>query len=122
LDRALVAARKGEVDTVREALAEFPEEDDRLDCVDRLLQGMEWLEASLAAGGEAAETNLLAGRQLYLTGDYAGAMERVLDSVEDDKSCRGGLARKAMLLCFAAVGEEDERLDGYRRRLATLLY
>jgi len=84
--------------------------------------GIEWLEASIAAGGEAAETNLLAGRQLFLTGDYGGAMDRLLDSVEDDKSSRGGLARKAMLLCFAAVGEEDERLDSYRRRLATLLY
>jgi len=25
-------------------------------------------------------------------------------------------------LCFIIIGEEDERLDSFRRRLATLLY
>jgi thioredoxin-like negative regulator of GroEL len=42
--------------------------------------------------------------------------------VAADKTFRGGLARKAMLLCFLVVGEQDEAIDDYRRRLATLLY
>jgi thioredoxin-like negative regulator of GroEL len=49
-------------------------------------------------------------------------MESILQSVAADKNLRGGLARRAMLVCFAVVGDEEEQLDGYRRRLATLLY
>ena len=49
-------------------------------------------------------------------------MEGILEAVAADKAFGGGLPRKAMLLCFLLVGEDDERLDDYRRRLATLLY
>ena len=86
------------------------------------MTGAEWLEASLSATGPAAEQALLLARQRFLAGDVAAAMEGVLASVAADKGLRGGLARKAMLLCFAMLGEEDEGLDDYRRRLATLLY
>ena len=55
-------------------------------------------------------------------GDYDAAMAAVLESATLDRDFQDGLARKAMLLCFAVVGEDDERLDGYRRQLATLLY
>jgi putative thioredoxin len=59
---------------------------------------------------------------MLTAGDVEGAMEQILEAVATDKSFGGGLPRKAMLLCFQLVGEDDERLDDYRRRLATLLY
>lgn len=120
--RAVAAAARGDGAAIRDVLAGFPEEDERSDAVQRLLQGAEWLQASLDVNGPPAERLLLAARQQLVAGDPTGAMERLLQSVSADKGWRQGLARKAMLLCFAVVGEQDERLDEYRRRLATLLY
>ena len=100
----------------------FPEEDDGHEAAQRLRSGAEWLSGSLAATGAAAEQALSRARQRFLAGDLEGAMAAILESVAADKTFRGGLARKAMLLCFAVIGEQDERLDDYRRRLATLLY
>ena len=74
-----------------------------------------------AAQGEAAR-HLVEARRLFLARDYDAAMSAVLQSATIDRDFGDGLARKAMLVCFAVVGEEDERLDAYRRQLATLLY
>jgi putative thioredoxin len=122
LQRGMLAAAAGDVAAVREALEGFPEEDERADRAQRLLQGIEWLEGKPGSPAGEAETALAEARQLLLARDYEGAMQRLIDSVAADKSHRGGLARKAMLVCFVLVGEDDERLDAYRRRLATLLY
>ncbi|MGB3965202.1 MAG: tetratricopeptide repeat protein, partial [Planctomycetota bacterium] len=108
--------------TARMALSAFPEEDERRDEADRLRSGIEWLEAKLDAAGPPAERLMVTARQRLLARDTAGAMQALLESVQSDKNCRGGLARKGMLLCFAIVGEAEEALDDYRRRLATLLY
>lgn len=123
LYRMLAAAREGQAAAVREGIDGFPEEEElEFDQAQRLVSGVEWLEATLSDSGDEAEAALAAAREHYLVRDYEPAMERILASVTADKTFRDGLARKAMLLCFAAVGEEDERLDAYRRRLATLLY
>ena len=89
---------------------------------ERLRAGLAWFAPALdSATGEAAQ-HLLAARQRFLERDYDAAMAAVLESATLDRDFQDGLARKAMLLCFAVVGEDDERLDGYRRQLATLLY
>jgi hypothetical protein len=44
-------------------------------------------------------------------------MEQILGAVSADKSFRGGLPRLGMLLCFLIVGEQEERIDPFRRRL-----
>ena len=120
--RARTAAAAGDPVAVREVLAGIAEEDDRHDEAVRLRTGCEWLEADLAGASAPAEKSLIAARQALARKDVVGAMTALLDSVAADKACRGGLARKGMLLCFAIVGEDDERLDDFRRRLATLLY
>lgn len=122
LDRARGAFARGDVVALRDALAGLPEDDERAGAAQRLAGGAEWLEAKLATGGPAAEGLLAEARQRLLERDVRTAMDRLLESVAADKTCRGGLARKAMLACFVMVGEEDELLDDYRRRLATLLY
>ena len=121
LQRALAAAALGDAATVRVVLTGFPEEDERHDRAMRLLQGSEWFEAELAPGSPA-DAALAEARRSLLDEDPQGAMEQILASVAIDKAHRGGLARKAMLLCFALVGEDEEWLDDYRRRLATMLY
>jgi putative thioredoxin len=120
-DRARGAAAAGDMAAVTQLLSAFPEEDERIDQVHRLLGGAEWLAGKLD-GPAPAEQALAAARRRFLAKDLDGAMAALLESVQLDRSCRGGLARKAMLLCFVVIGEDSERLDDYRRRLATLLY
>lgn len=121
-DRARQAAGRGDAAAVREALADFPEEDERVGAAQRLLDGAEWLAAKLDANGPPAERALAAAQQRLAAQDVRGAMDQLIESVTADKAHRGGLARKAMLACFVVVGEQEEVLDDYRRRLATLLY
>ncbi len=121
-DRALAAARIGDAATAGSLLDGIPEEHDRHAAAERLRSGLLLFEASLATSGAPAEVALAEARRLVLARDLPGAMDRVLASVAADRDFRSGLARQAMLLCFALVGEESEGLDDYRRRLATLLY
>ena len=122
LQRALQAAKKGNAAAARAELEGFPEDDASFDQAQRLRTGLEWLEATLSPDGPPAEAKLAAARARLLQGDPHRAMDHILESVAADKGFRAGLARKAMLLCFLLVGEEREELDGFRRRLATLLY
>jgi putative thioredoxin len=122
LARALEAARAGDAAGARSALADFPEEEPEFAGVQRLREGIALFEARLEPQGPAAEAALADARERVLAGDYPAAMEKILGSVAADRGFRGGLARAAMVLVFQLVGEDDERLDDYRRRLATLLY
>jgi putative thioredoxin len=122
LQRAVAAAKAGDLPELQAAVQGFPEEEPGYDDAQRLLAGSEWLQANLSPQGPAAEKSLVVARQAFLAGQVEAAMAAILESVAADKSFRGGLARKAMLLCFLVVGEQSEALDDYRRRLATLLY
>jgi len=122
LERARVAAALGDPAAVEDELSAIPEEDEAYAVGQRLAAGMAWFDDGLSPeGGEAAE-HLLAARQAFLARDYDAAMAAILESVAADRDFQQGLARRAMVLCFVVVGEEDERLDAFRRRLATLLY
>ncbi|MGC6486280.1 MAG: tetratricopeptide repeat protein [Planctomycetota bacterium] len=122
LERARVAASLGDVAQVEDALSGIPEEEEAYAAGQRLQSGMPWFDAGLDAEGGEAARHLVEARARFLARDYEAAMASVLESATVDRDFRSGLARKAMLVCFAVVGEDDERLDGYRRRLATLLY
>ena len=122
LERARLAASQGDVAQVEEALSGIPEEEPQFAAGERLRAGLAWFEPAMdAAQGEAAR-HLVEARRLFLARDYDAARSAVLQSATIDRDFGDGLARKAMLVCFAVVGEEDERLDAYRRQLATLLY
>jgi putative thioredoxin len=121
-ERARVAAAAGDAAGVEDALAGIPEEEECFAAGKRIQDGLAWFGGDLAGADSDAARSLVAARERFLQRDYDGAMELVLASATADRDFLGGLARKAMVLCFVVVGEEDERLDGYRRRLATLLY
>jgi len=89
--------------------------------VQRLRDGADWLEAKID-GPTPAEQRLAAARTRLRSGDVDGAMGELLASVAADRNGRGGRGGEGRLLCFVVVGEQDERLDDYRRRLATMLY
>jgi putative thioredoxin len=121
-ERAVAAARTGDAAAARALLAGIAEEDELHAAGQRLSSGLLLFEAALAAEGPPAEAALARARQRVLAQDLPGAMEAALESVAADRTFRNGMARHAMLLCFALVGEAAEVLDDYRRRLATLLY
>lgn len=121
-ERASMATAGGDATAAREALAGIPEEHEQFDRAQRWLTALRFLEEPLRDGAPGAEGILAAARGQLVDGDVEGAMERLLEAVAADKSFRQGLPRQAMLLCFLLVGEEDERVDPFRRRLATLLY
>ncbi|HLU40458.1 MAG TPA: tetratricopeptide repeat protein [Planctomycetota bacterium] len=119
--RAVEAARKGDAATARAALTDFPIEDELAGPADRLRDGLEWLENRDLPSGPAGDS-IREAREHFLAGRIPDALEALLRSVEIDRGFADGLARRAMLLCFAVLGEDHDVSDEYRRRLTTLLY
>ncbi len=122
LERALRAAANGDAAQVRSDLDGFPEEDAAFPKAQQALAGAEFLDAALDDPQCEALLALARARTLFLAGELDGAMAAILEAAALDKAAAGGLPRKAMLLCFALLGEDDERVDENRRRLATLMY
>ncbi|GAB4141180.1 MAG: thioredoxin [Planctomycetota bacterium] len=122
IERARRAAAVGKVEEVRAELAGIPEEDPLESEAGRLRDGLAFLTEPLSRGAAGPEGALAEARERFLAGDLDAAMEAILEAVSADKTFRSGLPRKAMLFCFSVIGEEDERCDPYRRRLATLLF
>ena len=79
-------------------------------------------EADLGSEPDAPGRELKRSREAVLAGRIDEAMDLALQSIAVDKEFRNGLGRRAMLLFFALLGEENQACDPYRRRLATLLY
>jgi putative thioredoxin len=121
-ERARLAAAAGDAVAAADALSGIPEEEQRYSSGQRLLAGLGWFDDALLADAGVAAQKLLQARQQFLAREYEPAMTSILESVEADRDYQQGLARRAMVLCFLVVGEDDERLDAFRRRLATLLY
>ena len=122
LARAREAAGAGDAARVRELLDGFPEEDQERDAAKRLLGGIELFEADLGRDSVTPGAELQRSRDAVLAGRIEEAMELALQSIAADKEFRNGLGRRAMLLFFSLLGEENEACDQFRRRLATLLY
>lgn len=55
-------------------------------------------------------------------GDYAGALDELLEIVRRDRRFRDDVARKTMLQVFAVLGNEGDLVSTYRRRLANAMY
>ena len=121
-ERARAAAAIGDVADVTDALSGIPEEDSHYSGGQRIVDGLAWFADELVSASGEAAAKLQQAKQLFLAGEHDPAMTAILESVELDRDFHNGLARRAMLLCFIIIGEVEERLDLFRRRLATLLY
>jgi putative thioredoxin len=116
------AAAAGDVAEVADALSGIPEEDSSFSSGERITDGLAWFGDELVSASGEAAAKLQQAKQQFLAREYEPAMTSILESVELDRDFQKGLARRAMLLCFIIIGEDDELLDSFRRRLATLLY
>jgi putative thioredoxin len=70
--------------------------------------------------GDLAARHVIAGAAIA-RGDFAQALEQLLDSVGRDRKFRGDGARLAMLAIFDHLGNQDDLVHEYRRRLQILL-
>ncbi|MEZ5963626.1 MAG: tetratricopeptide repeat protein [Planctomycetota bacterium] len=122
LARAVAAARVGDVAAAESALDGFPVEDELAATADRVRDGLAWFGAELGAADSPAAAHLASAREQFLAGRAREALDSLLESVTLDRGFADGLARKAMLLVFAVLGEDHDVSDEYRRRLTTLLY
>ena len=80
------------------------------------------LERQIAANPE----NLKARHQLsahrVLAEDYEGALEQLLEIMRQDRRFEDELGRRGVLAAFELMGEENELVGTYRRRMASLLH
>lgn len=116
------AAAAGDVDAARAALEGIEDDIEASGARDRVLDGLAWFEAELDEASPPAAAALHSARASLLERQLQQAMEQLLESIEQDRDYQGGLARKAMLLCFSLAGEDEDVSIDYRRRMATLLY
>ena len=55
-------------------------------------------------------------------GDYAAALDQLLDIVRRNRAFRDDIARKTMLQIFNVLGNQSDIVSEYRRRLASAMY
>lgn len=104
-----ILAESGREAEAREALMPLLPDD----AAERVLAGIEvrsW--AQLAEPGTLASAKRLAAQ-----GTYRAALDGMLGALRDDPE-----ARQAMLEVFAVLGDEDELVAEYRRKLANALF
>lgn len=70
--------------------------------------------------GDAEARQALAAHHA-LAGDYATALAEWLESMRRDRRFGDDAARRNLLMAFAVLGEGDELVAAYRRRMASLL-
>ena len=122
LARGLDAVVRGDTAAAGQELAGISEGDDVSDIAARVRGGLDWLEPGPGEGPEPAVAALREARTHFLAGRIEPALDALLRSATLDRAAAGGLARRAMLVCFAVIGEDEEISDDYRRRLTTALY
>jgi putative thioredoxin len=122
------------------ALGRLDEGEQALNSVSIAAQGEPELEAlrarlafhRIAAGSPAAEelraridrdpadleARYRLGALKVLEGDYASALEQLLEIVRRDRKFRDDAGRKAMLAVFSLLGDGGELVNSYRRQLS----
>ena len=98
---------------------------DSLELAERAVESAGDLDVAQAA--VAANPNDLQARQdlamaLFATGDNAGAMAQLLESIRIDRSWNEGAARMQLLEFFKTLGAANPDVMTARRQLSTLLF
>jgi putative thioredoxin len=122
LIRALLAQGKGAA--ALEVMEAFPGGNEVV-VVERLRPLAQlMLRAADAAGtsGETAEAEYLQSARLIARGNFAAALDGLLDVLRRDKNYAGGEARRVFLALLELMGEEDPLTRTYRDELASVLF
>ena len=79
-------------------------------------------QAAVAANPEDLQARQDLAMALFATGDNAGAMAQLLDSIRIDRSWNEEAARLQLLEFFKTLGAANPDVMGARRQLSTLLF
>ena len=108
LARVLVA--RGEIDEARPLVMQHLP-DPEAEAVHAVIEVREWAD-------EPANGTLASAKRLAARGKWREALDGMLGSLQDDRDA----ARQAMVTVFAALGDEDDLVDEYRRKLTAALF
>jgi putative thioredoxin len=134
LELARLYLEDGQLDKAGQLLESQPREIRESDQARGLLLLLEFA-ASAAGGGDDAslaqqlEENpadahsryRLASRQLT-AGNYDAALESFIELLRRDRNYGDGAAQRGLLATFSLLGEDDERVAAYRRKMFNLLH
>jgi putative thioredoxin len=122
LVRALIGQGKGcEAET---AAAQLPEGPEKVEATALRPLAALLCEAQSATAGErpAIEAQFLHAGRLAAQGQYASAMDGLIEIVRKDRGFRDDEPRRVMLALFQWLGEEHSLTREYRQELASALY
>lgn len=133
IEFANIMMREKRFDDAKDLLESLPDENKKEPLVLALLGQLEAIESvidapdleSLLQQIEQDPNNHLAREQLcahyQLRGDYAAAMDQLLEIIARDRKYNDDAGRKGLLKLFEQLGNENELVGQYRRKLALLL-
>jgi putative thioredoxin len=84
--------------------------------------GLDLAQAAVAANPEDLQARQDLAMALFATGDNAGAMAQLLDSIRIDRSWNEEAARLQLLEFFKTLGAANSDVMAARRQLSTLLF
>jgi putative thioredoxin len=134
IDLAEALVRKGELDEAERVLAALPANASSDKDVAPVRARLQFVRDAAPASEvpalrTAAERPDAPLRDLYrlaaheiLHGDSGRALKLLLEIVRRDRRFEDGLGQRALLQAFALLGDDDERVAQYRRRMSALLY
>jgi putative thioredoxin len=108
LARVLVA--RGDIDEARPLVMQHLP-DPEAEAVHATIEVREWAE-------EPANGTLASAKRLAAKGRWREALDGMLGALQDDRDA----ARQAMVTVFAALGDDDDLVTEYRRRLTAALF
>jgi putative thioredoxin len=82
----------------------------------------ESLKQRIARDGNDLDARLQLANLCVARGNYATALDQLLEIVRRDRSFRDDIARKTMLQVFSLLGNQGDLVSEYRRRLAGAMY
>jgi putative thioredoxin len=80
------------------------------------------LTARLESDPADAEARFLLASRKLMAGNYDAALEGFMELLKRDRGYGDGAAQRGLLTVFSALGEDDERVGAYRRKMFNLLH
>lgn len=133
IELALLRLEDGDTESVLALLAPIGAHDAHREKADAIAQlvgfatacadagGLETILKQADTGSDTAETSLVRGQCVAVTGRYEEALEALLHSVSVDRKFADEAARKAMLAIFQIIGIRSDVANAFRRRLSIYL-
>jgi putative thioredoxin len=115
---------QGYLDEAAQLLRRFPpsKEYAAAEAIRPLAEALKWAYTAPAFSEDPLEAAYLNGLRLVQRGNYAAALDGLLDILRQDKRYRGDEIRRVVLALLETLGENNPLTSQYRRELAMVLF